>query len=237
MEEKINLKMTLGCIIIYVVGMSAYENLTVGLGEGLRIIPTALIFAALLFILIRKGVVSEVGIKPFLNLPYGKILFCLPMVALSTVNLWRGAVMRMSVADTVLYFISMLFVGAIEEILFRGLLLKTMSAESVRNAIIVSSLTFGLGHIVNLLNGEDFLSTGLQVVYAVSIGFMLSAFAVKMNNIVPCIIFHGVFNGLSAFANEEGLEAAEEITVAVIISAVSVLYALWIFKKYKPNGE
>ena len=65
----------------------------------------------------------------------------------------------------------MINVGFIEEIIFRGFLFKMMEKDNIKTAIIVSSLTFGIGHIVNLLNGADFISTVIQIFYAISICF------------------------------------------------------------------
>ena len=48
-----------------------------------------------------------------------------------------------------------------------------MEKDNVKTAIIVSSITFGIVHIVNLLNGADLIPTLLQVYYAVAIGYML----------------------------------------------------------------
>lgn len=80
--------------------------------------------------------------------------------------------MNLSVLEAFLHVISMLGVGFLEEIIFRGFLFKAMSKTSVKSAILVSSLTFGMGHIVNLLNGRDVLETLLQLCYACAIGFV-----------------------------------------------------------------
>lgn len=47
-----------------------------------------------------------------------------------------------------------------------------MAKENVKRAMIVSALTFGIGHIVNLLNGAEFVSTIMQVCYAVCLGYL-----------------------------------------------------------------
>lgn len=101
------------------------------------------------------------------------------MLALITANLWNGFGLRMSAAETVLYVLTMLCIGFIEAILFRGYLLQMLRESSTTLAILISSLTFGLGHIVNLLNGAAVLDTALQLIYAFSIGMMLSVFVVK----------------------------------------------------------
>lgn len=61
--------------------------------------------------------------------------------------------------ETALYVLSMLCVGFIEELIFRGFLFKAMAKDGIKSAIIVSSITFGLGHIINLVNGAELLPT------------------------------------------------------------------------------
>ena len=48
----------------------------------------------------------------------------------------------------------MLCVGFFEEVIFRGLLFQALAKENIETAVSVSSVTFGLGHILNLLNGS-----------------------------------------------------------------------------------
>lgn len=127
-----------------------------------------------------------------------------------------------------LYVISMLFVGVLEELIFRGFLFTALLRGGVRQAVVISSLTFGLGHIVNLLNGAALLPTLLQLVYACAVGFMFTVLFYKGGSLWPCMITHGVLNALSAFA-VEGTEAADMLTAAAL-TVISVLYALWILK-------
>ena len=75
-----------------------------------------------------------------------------------------------------------------------------MEKNNTKNAIIVSSITFGLGHIVNLLNRAALIPTLLQVCYAATIGYMLVMVFYKSKSIISCIIFHTVFNALSIFS-------------------------------------
>lgn len=61
----------------------------------------------------------------------------------------------------------MINVEFIEEIIFRGFLFKMMEKDNVKRAIIVNEITFGIGHIVNLLNGEELIPTLMQICYAI----------------------------------------------------------------------
>ncbi len=48
----------------------------------------------------------------------------------------------------------MLCVGFIEEVIFRGLLFRAIAKDNVKTAIIISSITFGTGHLLNLINTQ-----------------------------------------------------------------------------------
>ena len=43
----------------------------------------------------------------------------------------------------------MLCVGFMEEVIFRGLLFKAIAKDNAKMAIVISSVTFGLGHVLN----------------------------------------------------------------------------------------
>lgn len=93
------------------------------------------------------------------------MLYYLPVFAMLTLNLHAPTV-NYGVLETILYIFAMLCVGFLEEMIFRGLLFEAMRESSLRAAVIVSSLTFGFGHIVNLINGSgaELLPNLLQIV-------------------------------------------------------------------------
>lgn len=234
-NNKRELREALLKIAVYVVAMSLYEN--VGeprFGAAGRFAAALILLALLLWDMRRKG--DGFCETPLRALPYGKLLYLLPMLALMTVNLWNGAVLRFGAAETTCCVGAMLAIGVIEELLFRGYLLRAMERQSAKAAVLVTGLTFGLGHIVNLLNGEELVSTLLQVVYAAAIGWMLSVFMLRTRNIVPCCVFHGVFNALSAFADETKWTGGKEALVTVAITTVSLLYAQYLWK-LRPAAE
>lgn len=115
--------------------------------------------------------------------------------------------------------------------------LQMLRESSTTLAILISSLTFGLGHIVNLLNGAAVLDTALQLIYAFSIGMMLSVFVVKTGHILPCCIFHGAFNALSAFANGSGETMGKKVVTAAVISVVTLGYAWYLWKWNHTQSE
>ena len=121
----------------------------------------------------------------------------------------------------------------IEEVIFRGLLFEAMRKDGTRVAVIVSSVTFGIGHIINLINGSgaELIPNLLQVIYATAAGFMFVMMYYKSKSLIICIVSHGIFNALSVFANEGGITVAQEIFSAVAIAVIALAYAVYLLKK------
>jgi membrane protease YdiL (CAAX protease family) len=117
----------------------------------------------------------------------------------------------------------MINIGFIEEIIFRGFLFKMMAKDNVKTAILVSSLTFGIGHIVNLLTGVDFIPTLIQVGYATSFGFLFVTIFYKSNSLIPCILTHIIVNSTSIFNVENSLSL---YIIPLFMIIISTGYAL-----------
>ncbi len=176
--------------------------------------------------------VSLTVFRPILALK--KYLFFIPLVILASINLWNGVTLNLTILESILYVISMLCVGFLEEVIFRGLLFKAMCENNVKSAIIVSSVIFGIGHIVNLLNGQDFLPTLLQVFYAMAAGFVFTLIMYYGKSLIPCILCHSILNSLSAFAIESNQNF--KIFTAIILIVISTIYSLWIIKINKKKS-
>ena len=227
-------------IIAYVVLASAGDNISAVLGiEKIVTLPVLIALSAILYFFVRKnGLTEKYGLcKP--KLPAAKMLFYAPLFILLTANLWYGTAMNLSPLETVLYILSMFCVGFLEEMIFRGLLFQAMVKNGVRAAIIVSSVTFGIGHIVNLINGSgaELLPNLLQVVYAIAIGFAFVMIYCKTKSLLPCILTHSVFNGLSAFANQAAMTPQREIVSGILLAVIGGGYALYLALAVKEDTE
>ncbi len=231
LHEKSESWFAVAWIIAYVVLASTGDNISEDLGiSKIVTLPILIVLSATLYFFVRKnGLAEKYGLcKP--RLPAAKMLFYIPLLVLLTANLWYGAAMNLSTLETVLYVLSMFCVGFLEEMIFRGLLFKAMAKDGVRSAIIVSSVTFGIGHIVNLINGSgaELLPNLLQVVYAIAIGFAFVMIYCRTKSLMPCILTHSVFNGLSAFANETAMTPQREIISGILLAVIAGGYALFL---------
>ena len=215
---------------VYVVGLSLADEASRVLGmEKLVTAPVCLLMTAVLWLWLgRQGLRETYGLCG-LRRPAGEYLYFLPLLLLASVNLWHGPEPQLPPVEAGLYVVSMLCVGFLEEVVFRGFLFKALCRDNLKQAIVISSLTFGIGHIVNLLSGAELVSTLLQVIYATAAGFLFTYIFLTGKSLWPCIAAHSLINSLSIFAPDNpGLSMG--LASAGFLCLVSVVYAVYIVK-------
>ena len=225
--EKNELFLSLSLIILYVV-INSYCMQSFGLySYKSSIINTVFsIFLIILMIILKRT--SYYGITKVTNLK--EYLYFIPLLLIISVNLWNGINISNKINEIVFYIITMLNIGFIEEIIFRGFLFKMMAKDNVKRAIIVSSITFGIGHIINLFNGADVILTLFQVVYAISIGFLFVIIFYKSKSLIPCIITHSLVNALSVFNIDNTLSM---YIAPIFLTIVPIIYTIYIKNNVK----
>lgn len=210
------------------------------------LVPVICILALCVFAtvwIVRNGLTAYFGLCKFKG--KGKaFLWFIPLVLMSCTNLKNGLALPGQFALSVLMAVNMAAAGYMEELLFRGFLFRGMAKDNVKTAIIVSAVTFGAGHIVNLANTADILGVFLQISYAIVIGYLYTLIVWKGGSLWPCILSHIFVNASSVFSCEEGpftrliallfgkaTNSLVDICSAVAIILVSGGYALWLKKK------
>lgn len=221
---------TLGCILLIVlyVVINSYSMQNFGTTDYRSAIINTIFSVALLVLIISLKRIAYYGLTKVTNLK--QYLYFIPLVLLFSVNFWNGVNIHNSSSEIVFHILTMLNVGFIEEIIFRGFLFKMMEKDNVKSAIIVSSVTFGIGHIVNLLNGADFIPTLMQICYAVAIGYLFVTIFYKSKSLIPCIAAHALINCSSIFNIENKVST---YIVPIFLVVVSLCYAIYINKCVK----
>lgn len=235
--NKNELNFALIWIGIYVVLMSIGDSIseTIGMAKIVTA-PVCIVLTLIMYLWISKNELNEkYGLCPF-GASAKKYLYFIPLVLLASCNLWWGFHLNLTLGETILYVISMLCVGFLEEVIFRGFLFKAICKTNITRAIIISSVTFGLGHIVNLLNGRDIPETLIQICYAITIGFLFTIIFYKGKSLWPCIITHSVINSLSVFANENAITLQKHLIDCAFLCIVSIGYAIYILKMEKKEA-
>jgi membrane protease YdiL (CAAX protease family) len=193
--------------------------------------------------ILKHGLSEKYGLCRFKG-SLKSYLWFLPLILMSCINLKNGLGLSASAGVALLMAVNLAVGGYVEEIIFRGFLFRAMAKENLRSAIVVSAITFGAGHIINVFNTADILGVLLQVGYAIVIGFLYTVIAYKGGSLWPCIASHMFVNFSSVFAREQGtfsqLIAAifgqftpglVETCSALLIILISGSYALWLWKK------
>ena len=201
----------------------------IGIEKTVTLVIGIILSAVLLLFLKKNGLFRDYGLcAPKASAK--SMLSYIPILVMLTANLWYGVTLNYGALETVLYILAMLCVGFLEEVIFRGLLFNAMREDNAKAAVIVSSVTFGIGHIINLVNGSgaELIPNLLQVVYATAAGFMFVMIYYKTGSLVGCIVAHGLFNALSAFANEASSTIEMRVLFSVILTSITAAYAVYI---------
>lgn len=223
--EKHETLFVIGLIILYIVLNSICLNTFGDIAFETAIIN--FIFSGLILGFIYKNNLKEkyglVKIKKA-----KEFLYFIPLLAIVSVNLWNGINIQNTTQEIIAHILTMIGVGFLEEIIFRGFLFKMMEKDNLKIAIIVNSITFGMGHIINLFNGADVIPTLMQICYATAAGYMFVMIFHKGKSLLPCIIAHCVINSLSIFNIDSNLHM---YVSTIFLTVVAFAYGIYINKK------
>jgi len=222
-------------IIAYCLLMSVGDTLSGKVGiEKSATLPIGILLSVIVLIFLQKhGLLKDYGLCRS-KASARELLYYIPLLVLLTANLWWGVAFRYGVTETVLYILAMFCVGFLEEIIFRGFLFHAMAKDNRLAAVVVSSITFGIGHIINLVNGSgaQLIPNLLQVVYATAAGFMFVMLYCKAESLWGCIFVHGLFNALSVFSVDPPSMGMQVLT-CLLITAISGGYGLYLLQNSK----
>ncbi|MBO5716224.1 MAG: CPBP family intramembrane metalloprotease [Clostridia bacterium] len=231
--QKSKIWFAISWIIVYVVGTSVADEISRLIGiEKIISVPYLLVLSIIAIVWISKnGLFEKYGLCKT-DVEAKRFLYYVPLIVLVSCNFWYGVRRNGTWGEFALYAMSMLCVGYLEEIIFRGFLFRAMQKDGTKSAIIVSSVTFGIGHIVNLINGSGatLLPNLCQVVSAVAIGFLFVVMFYRGKSLIPCILAHQFINITSFFANENAIDNTTRIVQSVIICVIALVYTAVLLK-------
>lgn len=213
-------------IIIYVIVMGTLRG-NLGDESLYSAIGLMAVVGVLLTFVLKNGLREKYGfIKP--RGTAAQYLFYIPMVIVSTLNLWFSIGSEHSGTELLFGVATMAFAGIVEELIFRGLLFKAMLREGRPvTAIAVSALTFGIGHIVNLFTGQATIDTFVQMIFACAFGFAVTMLFYRSGSIIACIITHSAVDISSKFNSGEVNGTREYIAVGMV-TLILVGYGIYL---------
>lgn len=145
------------------------------------------------------------------------------MAALLLVDGFRDG---LTVTDVVTTIALMAAVGFLEELLFRGFLLRAIWPNSnLTRAVAISGVTFGIGHVVNLARGSAVTDQLIQIVIGVAFGVVLALVVAVTRSIIVVAVFHMVFN---TAGNLTPRSDSADAALAGALVVISIAYAVWL---------
>lgn len=226
-------------IVIYVVGFgsagiqfeTAWLNYAVQSGVGLVILGILLLFARKHDLFAEWGFT---GVKTSVK----RMLFYIPMFLACTENLWLGFGRREETPlATALGILAIGVIGPVlEELILRSILFQAIARKNTRQAFWFAALSFGMGHLVNLIYGRDVAATLVQVVYACCVGFCFTAVLYTGKSLLPPVLGHILFNTLSFFGKQDAdaLPGYMMIAVMCLLFVGFGVYTLYIHRESHP---
>lgn len=216
------------------------------------IVEQGLTSVLLVVLLSKMGLLQAAGFtRPS---QWKKLWLMWPLLALSVVNgldVFTGTLIIDGSKPVIIVLYALLYisVGFVEEILFRGVMMTVMvqkwgmTRKGIYKAVIVSSVLFGLLHLVNFAMGRySLLAAATQTGYALFFGVFFGACMLRNNSIWPVIFGHALFDfcgALNAISVGGTFTRSRETTpqaalVAILFTLPLLIYGLIILRKVKP---
>lgn len=219
-EKHESLYSILSIVVYLVVNSYLAQNYTVN--HHISAIALSLMSLLVILLIISIERLEFYGLKKPENVK--QLLYFIPLIIFGTQGFWSGINRQLSPYEICFHIISMINVGFLEEIIFRGFLFREMAKDNLKAAIIVTSRTFGIDHIINLLNGAELIPTLFQIGYAISLGYCFVTVLIKSKSLIPCIVCHMMINLFSIFNVDNNITNYITPTLLMIFPLCYTIY-------------
>jgi len=190
-----------------------------------------------IFLLTRHHWCRDVGFRLPSN-PRSLWFFALPCLPI-ILNIAFLGIGNPGIGGLLLFLAAASLVGFVEETYFRGMMLQVLLRRGPWQAVIISSLLFGIMHLLNVAGGANLVATLLQVVYAVAIGLMYAALALRTRTILPLIVIHGLTDFFAFIALNSTVVTSGLNTLFYVVSAgetiIYIAYSIILMRQMKPQ--
>ena len=126
-------------------------------------------------------------------------------------------------------------IGMAEEIFFRGIICGLWLKHGTVKAMILSSILFGLSHILNIAGGAKLGETLLQICFALVYGMVFALIFAESGSIIPCVLLHALHDFCS-FISGDG-SAQFEVVLGAVQFIVLLAYFIYLLRVTARKGE
>ncbi len=165
-----------------------------------------------------------------------KVLYYIPLLIIALVQpILGGMNMKLSFVEVFTIIIFTLTIGYTEETLFRGVLKEKLQFKGATFYIIFSSVFFGILHMANAFRGSNLTVTILQVINAFLVGLILAQLITVIDNIIPLIAFHFMYDALATMTNIDA--NGRGTLILVVLDLLYIAYAGYLYLQLKKIGK
>lgn len=249
-REKIAIKSLSGYLVLMIISTLILNNIKEVINgslmqQTLQIILQAICSIYLIYIIIRFYGWKNVGFK---KVNKKALIWFIPHMSIIIVMMYtfvKGIYSKSPSLTNEIWiilfmnFIGCLLAGASEEIIFRGIMLNSFkSNKSIIKPMIIGSLGFGVIHIGTVILGMSLTDALVGTIKSCLVGLALVALTIKINSIVPAIIFHVLWNFIIMASNLVDIEISKYYILECPINImVGVILGLIVIRDYKYNNK
>ena len=207
--------------------------------EGMKAIATqaAIIWScalfAIVFFLIKDHSLKGLGVRKPENGMAVRFLYYIPLIIVALAA-FAGGIMFDESGLFIPNLIFTLGIGLTEELYFRGIICN-MWKDTETKAIIISSVLFGLSHLLNVMGGAGLAETLLQMAFAFTYGVVMAFVILRTKSIWPCILLHA-FHDFCGFITNEG-DMKLSIIVGTIQFVVLLAYCIYLMVRLRRENN
>ncbi|WP_309298113.1 CPBP family intramembrane glutamic endopeptidase [Clostridium omnivorum] len=218
-------------IVIYGIIYSFSEKF--GENHILAVFPIMLYIVVLYMFLKKRKRLSVYGLCLPKYWRKKDVGWLMPLLSFPFANMYLQGNQTM-LQNSWIMFLLMLFTVFLEELLFRGYLLvylfEKCGIDNKWIGMIISSVLFGMFHIVNLFQGADISYTMIQMLCACGIGLCLCVLVSQYKSIFPGVIVHYLIN-ITSFDMEKS--NYHVLLFFFILSVLHIFYACLLKWKWR----
>ncbi|HDN3454972.1 TPA: CPBP family intramembrane metalloprotease [Staphylococcus aureus] len=224
LREKLAITTTCFYILLMAIGMLTLS--TLGISYTSPTMVTVLIYFEIVLTLLSFIIYKKLNLNIFktkINLskwfwPFIAVIILCLVSLLFTSNTYEN--FRL----VILILMTTALVGFSEELMFRGVLLKVLlEKRNIKLAIFFSSFAFSLLHSVNYLGGLSLIGTLGQVLVTFITGVIFSCLFLLMNNIIPLIVYHFIWDFVSIAGNVMNANVNWVFSIGFVIQVIIII--------------
>lgn len=203
--------------------------------EPLRLIIPIVQSIFVLWVIHKLGWIKKTG---FVSKVKNIHLLWFPLILAFIPTLFFGTV-EIAVQGIIFYFLAILFTGISEEVLARGIILRTLLPKGLWIAILGAGLLFSIGHISNLFFADMSVVDFLEVLLN-TFGFAILYGAVFLRtlNILPLIILHTLHDFIYVISGTAGPFTTQPLptTLHIAGAVASIIYGVYLVRNIKASS-